>query len=160
MLRRQPHYNTHTHTGILTRSPTHPPATTTLHKFSQKHNVCGCEAVQPTPPVQLWRGAPNSLCRAVCWADTCGGLPLLVLSRKGVVVALEAPQLPRGHGLGVCQLCTVRSTGETCMHPLTSPPIPATPTHPLKPRPSTSLPHPPTARSRLVLSCSATLCFS
>lgn len=52
-----------------------------------------------------WTGGRPLQVSVVCQVDTCGGLPLLVLSRQGVVVALETTQFTCGHWLGVCQLC-------------------------------------------------------
>ena len=105
----QPHAHTqalittHPHTSTLTQAHSQP-YTAQIHPTS---DVCIRSSNHHSSSSQLWKvPLPNSLCSAAHWVDTCGGLPLLVLCGEGVVVALEAAQLPCGHRLCVCQLCT------------------------------------------------------
>ena len=137
---KHPHTSTPTqappHKHPHTSTPTQAPHTSTLtqalsQKYRQPHTSTESQMLvihlrqsnhhPPSLRLHTYGQAPLQI-SVVCQVDTCGGLPFLVLSGQGVVVALEATQLTRGHWLGVCQLCTAHQRrGEHRAHLLTPP---------------------------------------
>ena len=123
------------HTSTLTKAPSHKhliqaPSHKHLPKYRQPHTSIESQMLvihlrqsnHHPPSLRLCMDRHALQISVVCKVDTCGGLPFLVLSGQGVVVALEATQLTRGHWLGVCQLCIAHQRrGEHRAHLLTPP---------------------------------------